>query len=47
MSVDLLRHLNVDEDWISEWLKTVADRYDIADRSAEIVELVTVEQVAA
>ncbi|MEM1390247.1 MAG: cation:proton antiporter [Pseudomonadota bacterium] len=47
MSVDLLRHLNVDEDRISEWLKTVADRYDIADRSAEIVELVTVEQVAA
>ncbi|MEO1642191.1 MAG: NAD-binding protein, partial [Pseudomonadota bacterium] len=47
MAVDLLRHLDVEEERISDWLKTIAERYDIADHSAEIVELVTVEQAAA
>lgn len=47
MAVDLLRHLEVDEARVSEWLKTVAERYDIADRSTDIVELVTAEAQAA
>jgi CPA2 family monovalent cation:H+ antiporter-2 len=47
MAVDLLRHLSVQEAEISNWLKTVAERYDIADRSADIVELVVVEQQEA
>ena len=47
MAVDLLRHLSVAEAEISNWLKTVAERYDIADRSADIVELVVVKQQEA
>ena len=47
MVADLLQELNVDDDDISDWLKTISERYHIEDRSEEIVNLVDEEAQAA
>lgn len=40
MVADLLRELDLDEGHVAEWLKSISDRYNLADRSQEIVNLV-------
>ncbi len=40
MAADVLRLLEIDDKAITAWLKTQSDRYDIADRSEDVFEIV-------
>ncbi|MDJ0920150.1 MAG: cation:proton antiporter [Henriciella sp.] len=40
MAADILQELGIDEDRISEWLKTQSERYHIEDRSEDVIEIV-------
>ena len=47
MVADLLQQMDVDDDKIADWLKTISERYHIEDRSEEIVTIIEEEAAEA
>lgn len=47
MVADLLQQMDVEDDKIAEWLKTISERYHIEDRSEEVVQIIEEEAAVA